>query len=53
MKRLYYKTMAEVTEHIGWQLFIFDAFGTGHGRWLKASEDYKRKLAMLDHPSNG
>lgn len=53
MKRFYYNLMADVTEHIGWNLVIFNPFGTGHGRFLKASDDYKRKLAMLAHPSSG
>ena len=52
MKRFYYNLMQDVTEHIGWNLFIFNPYGTGHGRFLQAAQDYNRKLVMLDHPSN-
>jgi hypothetical protein len=53
VKRFYYREMANLLEYMGWQLFIFEPYGTNHGKIFAASDRYKRKLAMLNHPSNG
>ena len=52
MKRFYYNLMQDVTEHIGWQLFFFDIHGYSHRKFFGYADHYKRKLAMLNHPSN-